>query len=163
MKERSAFLESDNHIDSEATYSSSEKGALFNKFQSVLPKGSTIERIDEDTIKIDTKKFSISFGINYYGFSVVLPRFFERYYLGLEKHSDFDLDVRDITLSIKISFKFRIFSGVGLDYYRWIDSFLERLNKVFSTNEFLEDISWNEALTIIQYMDTHSLNEGVQK
>jgi hypothetical protein len=59
-----------------------------------------------------------------------------------------ELNTFNCSLQIEVSFKARqLLSGRGWQYYRWIDSFLEGLEKDFHFERFLEDISWEAALT----------------
>lgn len=70
-------------------YQSSKSGAVYDRFELVLPKN-RVSRLNEHTIQIDTTKFVLSIDIIYVGVSEVLPLSFEKYYLGVDVQTKAD-------------------------------------------------------------------------
>lgn len=146
MEYRSTFTKtkSDEKVSSLRT----KDGAIFEDFELTLPKGSTISRIEPNVIKIETKKFHIIFTINYQGM-YVLDHLFTGFYLG-----DLDyLDLKPCRMEIKIDVNFKVgalLSSRESEYYAWIDSFLNYVDKKFSFDRFVKEINWSTVASFIQ-------------
>jgi hypothetical protein len=74
------YLEEGTEVKLVAAYT--KEGAIFDSFELVLPKGSIVSRGNDHSLLIDTKRFSLRFETLFEGFGSVLPRGFEKFYLG---------------------------------------------------------------------------------
>lgn len=129
------------------------EGPLYEKFELVLPKDSIVQRLEDNSIKIETKKLTITLKVRFEGFSTVLPRGFKKYYLGIKELED--VNVYEVNIDIKISVKLgALFTRIGWEYYYWIDSFLEQVDNVVSKDVFFKNIGWNTALTVLQCLNS---------
>jgi hypothetical protein len=150
MEQRASFI-SDKQKDKSpgrVVMSYGKGGELFKEFDFVLPKSSKISRSD-NCIFIDTKRFIISLSVDYGGYGTVLPRGFEKYYLGYKNFEDFS--TLKIEVKISVQFKFNsLFSLKGWDYYEWIELFLEKVERNFSKNYFFSMINRQQIYTQIK-------------
>ena len=161
MEEREAFLPKGKNIEvrhgSNVVYAIGEGGALFDHFELMLPRGTTVSRIDPRSIQLKTNRFSMRVVVGFEGFNSVLPRKFEDLYLGrgIKNVTGYQVDL-DITVHFN---PWSLLSATGWEYYRWLDSFLDRIDTEFSFTRFLEDIGWETALStaiIAKHMATTS-------
>jgi hypothetical protein len=157
MPQRAAFIDecrSPNNIVTQY----SKSGAVYNRFELVLPKNTSVSRPNQDTIQIDTAKFVLSIVITYAGLSELLPHGFGKYYLGIDVLAKAEaIQSKVISININVSFKFGTFlSNTGIQYYHWVDSFLNELEKDFSSEFFFKTIGWDNAVTVIEYLDKHN-------
>ena len=119
---------------------------MFDHFELILPARSNVTRLDEGTIKIDTRRFTISVSSTFGGFRYGLPTWFEPMYLGTKL---FETRAYAVDLNVSVNYKFSaLFSLKGWNYYRWIDSFLDDLDASFSFNRFIDQIGWETACTV---------------
>jgi hypothetical protein len=162
MPERAAFID-DCRSMNEIVYQSSKTGALFDRFELVLPKNTSVSRLNEHTIQIDTTKFVLSIDITYIGLSEVLPSSFQKY-LGIDVRTKADvIHSKAVGINITVSFKYGTFlSNSGIKYYSWVDSFLNTLDKNFSSDFFFKTIGWDTALTVIEYLDKYNKSQKAE-
>ena len=163
MPERAAFID-DCRSTNKIVYQSSKSGAVYDRFELVLPKNTSVSRLNEHTIQIDTTKFVLSIDIIYVGLSEVLPRSFQKYYLGIDVQSKADaIQSKAVSINITVSFKSGTFlSNTGMQYYYWVDSFLNTLDKDFSSDFFFKTIGWDPALTVIEYLDRYNNSQKAE-
>jgi hypothetical protein len=82
MEDREAFSMHSKGTDiGEIVFATGEGGAIFEHFELMLPKRTEVSRLNEDTIKIKTDRFSMQIHINIPGTMVVLPRRFVTLYM----------------------------------------------------------------------------------
>ncbi|CAB5589185.1 Uncharacterised protein [Citrobacter youngae] len=150
MEEREKFIDYDsNPSNGKVIYATGKDGAIFENFEMVLPKGSSIIREEDTSISIITKRFKLRFRPIFSGCNSVLPRRFTELYMGKTFNS---ISIFDAQLKISVDFSFRsLLTSKGWEYYWWLDSFLGELEESFSKNNFLSKISWhqNAAMNII--------------
>jgi hypothetical protein len=145
MAEREAFSHED-RAPGKVVFSIKETGEIFDHFELILPAKSIVTRLDENTIIIDTKRFTIRISSGFEGWGYNLPAWFEPMYLGIKSFESRNYEVK---LSISVNYKLSaLLSLKGWSYYRWIDSFLDRLDASFSFNRFIEEIGWETACTV---------------
>ncbi len=151
MEEREQFSDhpaEDGVSDSNGTVvcAVGEGGALFDKFELVLPTGSKVSRSEEGTLRIETAAFSLEFSPGMEGFSTVLPPSFEELYMGERDLVHAAYFVRSqMTISVK---RRALFSRTAWQYYRWLDSFVNQYHARADVNEFLKAIAWESAVTV---------------
>ncbi|MGE0563565.1 MAG: hypothetical protein AB7O50_03535 [Pseudolabrys sp.] len=123
------------------------EGAIFDRFELVLPRGSTVSRGSDHSLLIDTKRFSLRFEVKFDGYGAVLPFKFEESYLGtkFDKTASYKVDI-----VVDVKFKWAtILSRSGWQYFRWIDLFIRELERRFSFELFLDHVGWETARTMM--------------
>ena len=119
-------------------------GALYHKFNLVLPKGSTISRQKDGSISIDCSSINLNFRIDFKGFNTNVSHLFEKHYMrigdrsGPGEHTHYQVDIIT-TINIKPTF---IAFGKQLKYHQWAESFLQSIENQMSFDAFLERINW---------------------
>lgn len=86
-------------------YATNSSGAIYSRFDLVLPQNSSIKRKSKNEIVIDSPLFCITISCLYGGFGTVLPCGFYKYYLGLNSASR---DYRDYQFNVNIDIKFKL-------------------------------------------------------
>ena len=138
-------------------------GAIYEKFELVLPKGSSVERLGDNTVQIETKKLKITLTVRFEGNNTVLPYEFDRYYLDIQNRFE-DINPFEVEVDIRILIKFRaLFTVIGWGYYGWVDSFLSQIEKDLSKDAFFGRIGWESASSLIQYLERKQAKEDMQK
>lgn len=143
MDEREQFIDhaSSPSID-KVVYAYGNEGAIFDRFEMVLPKSSSIIRENDSSISIITKRFKINYRPVFEGFRDNLPRKFEKLYLGRELST---LSTYSVGLVVTVNFNtMSLLTTKGWEYYWWLDSFLGKLEQSFSKKMFLSKISWEQ-------------------
>lgn len=147
-KIKKSNLEGD--VDGEIVSSYSET-AMFHRFDLTLPPNSTINRTDNDSICINTKRFKIDIKVEFDAYNTVIPRGFDKYYLN-KKQSD----IMEYQINILFDVRFKIggyLSRSGWDYYKWLDSFFETIEYSFSESHFFKRINWDNTYVIIKSLE----------
>ncbi|MGQ7872405.1 hypothetical protein [Bacillus sp. 1A] len=135
----------------ETVMSSGSNGAIYQRFDLVLSLNTKVKRLDKHSISIETERFNLNIKTVVDG-QASLPEGFMKYYLQKES-MDYFFNVFEIKLVINIRFKVKnFFLKHRLEYFRWIDSFLERLNSRFSKDVFFEKLNWENAFTVLQFL-----------
>ena len=153
MKDRAAFVDDTyGGKDHGKTVAAYVPGARYEEFDLTLPKMTTIQSGEGNSIEIKTEKLTIAIAVRFAGYCTILPSMFHEYYLGIDDWlgtvTDYQVDV-GMQISTKLG---ALFSIIGWQYYHWIDSFLDTIDKALSKDRFFEDINWESALTIFQYL-----------
>lgn len=141
MEEREKFLNYDSDSSNgKVIYAFGKDGAIFENFEMVLPKDSSIIREKDTSISIITNRFRLRFQPIFNGCNSVLPRKFEKLYMGKAFDS---VSIFDVRLKVSVDYSLRtLLTSQGWEYYWWLDSFLEKLEESFSKDSFLSKISW---------------------
>jgi len=165
MDQRPAFV--DDVVDKKGKSSgkivaSFKNGFRFEHFQLTLPKGSKITRESKNTIKIDTPRISMTFRIDFAGFNTNLPIYFEEFYLGIKDFKE--IDFFEIDICCDVEFKLKTFlTSTGWDYFTWVDTFIDELERKMSKKTFLSEINWNTTKTVIRVMKNMSQKPDVEE
>lgn len=123
----------------------SKSGAIFHRFELVLPKSTKIYRQNNNTICIKNRRFEIIMNPMFHGFQTNSRTMFPRMYLNRDLRK---IDLSKIDLELKIKFSYlTLLTGRGWEYMRWIESFVEKMENAFSFDKFIENIGWETALT----------------
>lgn len=126
--------------------------ARYERFDLVLPKGSTVTRTSEGSVQVDTPKFLLSITAVFDGFAAVLPRRFEQLYLRREDLTS--TSTYRVQVNFDVTFKtFSALTRSGWEYHMWLDSFLDSFESEFSLEEFLRRISWESSHTVFELME----------
>ncbi|MFN8522990.1 MAG: hypothetical protein U0821_07760 [Chloroflexota bacterium] len=125
-------------------------GVMYERFELVLPKGSKLSREPTGALTIDTPRLHLSLQAKYEGFTANLPiRLFSRFYR-VDPFEVASLLIRfELTGRVKA---LAMVSGRGWDLYRWVDSFVDRIEDAASLDTMMQRIRWSnvEALLIAQ-------------
>ncbi|MEL7629671.1 hypothetical protein AAGW04_11815 [Pectobacterium aroidearum] len=148
MEEREQFLDRGfSSLHGKVVYAFGRNGAIFDHFEMVLPKGSSIIRENDSSISIITNRFRINYRPIFDGFNTNLPKRFVNLYMGKEFGS---ISTFDVGLSISIDFYAKsLLTAKGWEYYWWLDSFLSKLEQSFSKNCFLSKIAWYQNAAMV--------------
>lgn len=147
MDNRAIFACSDNPVEKSATgtvimaYNSS--GAMYNRFDLILPKGSKVLRKSKNKLLIDTPLLSMTIEIIHDSYSTTLKSSFKRFYVGIR---DNPMDYKTFAFAIKVGVKFKwriFFSKEKENYYAWVDSFMDAVESYASKEQFFNKINWN--------------------
>ena len=115
-------------------------GALFERFELVLPKGSRLSRRPSGELTIDTPRLHLSLRAVHEGFNASLPFRFVSHYYGSESFRVSCLLVRvRLTGHVK---PLGLLRRQGWDLYRWVDSFADSIEETASVERLLERIQW---------------------
>jgi hypothetical protein len=128
-------------------YCNGKNGAIFDRFELILPKNCILKKPKDNIIVIESDKMTISIMCDFKGIGTNLPFDFEELFLKM----DFSfLSAFQIQIILDADMKnISLFSKNGLEYYRWLDSFLEDLDEYLTQDTYFEKINWNTARTII--------------
>jgi hypothetical protein len=121
-------------------------GLRFERFELTLPKNTEIERLRHGGLKLSTPYIDFSIYCFSDGGSASNPLEFGPYYLGFTEY----LEDQAITvhLGFETSMKWRgWFARRGWIYYRWMESFAEKLHRDASSDAFFERIGWSALCT----------------
>ncbi|MDN0088300.1 hypothetical protein QVN42_13060 [Yersinia nurmii] len=143
MEEREQFLDyGPTPSNGKVVYAFGCNGAIFEHFEMILPRGSSIIRENDLSISIITNRFKFSYRPIFNGFNSNLPRRFESLYMGKDFNS---ISTFQVELAVSVDFFTKsLLTDEGWEYYWWLDSFLEKLEQSFSKKYFLSKISWNQ-------------------
>lgn len=131
-------------IEGRVVYMDGEDGVLYDMLEIELPRKSRVFRKNNELV-ISNRNFDIRFETDYQGFSTVLPRYFEKFYL----NRSFDT-VHNYMVKLRMSIKlkpFFLFSVKDWKYLGWLDQIEDEFVKYFSFDEFVEHIGLEQAIT----------------
>lgn len=127
-----------------------EGGVIYERFDLILPKESVVRRLRENEIEIETKRFVIRIMVRFEGLGTYIPFEFLKHYLCIDDPLE-EVVEYCVNVDVQVLFKFgALLSGTGWEYYQWVDSFLQVLDKKISENTFFKTIGWNNAMTVIE-------------
>jgi hypothetical protein len=159
MEERAAASFEDRYISKSIQGGSGESNTDFRHFHLILPTKAKVSRTGENTCEITTKKFTLRVSILYLGADEHLPADFEKYYLRLQEYykrsNPSMLKEKAIEIEVKVFFRNSIFfSTTGIQYYEWLDSYLDKLEEEFSRPYFFKKIGWDSVSTLLDCINT---------
>ncbi|MBI6918893.1 hypothetical protein JET68_08780 [Pseudomonas monteilii] len=156
MEEREPFTAHGfDSTEGKVVYAFGPGGAIFEHFEILLPKGSSIGR-DDSGLVIKTPRFSLTIESRFRGMNAVFPRRFEELYLGANSRA---VSVYKIGLGLAVNFyPASLLTARGWDYYWWLDSFLNEIEESFSKDKFLARISWEQNAALI-LMNENAMND----
>ncbi len=157
MEERVAAFE-DRYVSKNTRDGSGGSNADFSHFHLILPTKAKVSRTGENTCEITTQKFTLRVNILYFGADELLPADFEKYYLRLQEYYQRSnpsmVKEKAIEIEVKVFFKNSIFfSRTGLQYYEWLDSYLDKLEEEFSSSYFFKKIGWDSVSTLMDCLN----------
>ena len=158
MEERVAASFEDRYISKSTQDDSAESNTDFRHFHLILPTKAKVSRTGENNCEITTKKFTLRVSILYLGADELLPADFEKYYLRLQEYYQRSnpsmVKEKAIEIEVKVFFKNSIFfSTTGIQYYEWLDSYLDKLEEEFSRPYFFKKIGWDSVSTLMDCLN----------
>jgi hypothetical protein len=160
MDKREAFVDSYKGEDDDPniTHISSESnGHLYENFRLTLPKKCKVTKPSKNILEIKTNRIELKIENEITGMTTIVSENFIKYYIGNQKESDFIKYSIDTKIKIKFTL-LAFFSNLGWNYFKWIDSFIDRYTDSFSEQRFLKRINWNTIDNIINV--TKRLNDN---
>lgn len=143
-------------------------GALYHRLHLVLPSGTNVKRNELNGIVLESNQMVLTFDIIFEGFNTLLPASFQKYYLDLdlefvsedESNDVLRFQIFDIGLKIDVRFKLRsLFSKSVWKYTKWLDKYLNILNKEMSKDKFFESINWEQIQTLLYIQNKNRCKE----
>jgi len=116
-------------------------GSLYQRFDLVLPNHTQISRPAPGILHFESERISMTLKASYQGFSLYIPWDFIGFYVGKNPEK-----MRELLVNISVDATIRrwgLFRNRGWNYYRWIDSFAESLERFASKDVFFERINWD--------------------
>lgn len=152
MEERSAFVTNRKKEKKVGTIvrAFGKNGEIYDRFDLVLPKKSTIEKTDKGFIIVTPKVvLTAEFDIN--GYTYVTPSGFKEYYLNIPDDLMFDVSSYCVDIKIKVKFNFlQSLLGQLETSHKWVDKFINTLQRDYSAKEFFDKINWEHNLLIYE-------------
>lgn len=115
-------------------------GAVFERFELALPRGSRLSRQDSGALTIDTPRLHLDLSARHDGFTANLPSRFVSRYLGRDPGS-----VRSLLVHIELAGRVKplgLLHRRGWDLYRWVDAFADAVEENASFETMLQRIHW---------------------
>lgn len=151
MEDRAPFIDhgprdEEGNVRKTVVWATGKDGAIFDRFELILPKGTKVGRKSDASIHIEHFLFKMEVRVRFDGFGGAVVRDFEQNYMGAKflEHHMYDA-------AIEIVAKFSVFSMLtrsGIQYFRWIESFLAKIENEVSFERFLTKIGWETASTV---------------
>jgi len=143
LENRAVFLKqlSKNPPKGEITLALGPDGAMYSRFDLVLPKNTKITRPDPGVLHLENERLELTLTTLYEGFWTSLPFDFIGFYVGYDPNK-----VATLQVNIKVDAKIKtwgLFRTLGWEYFRWVDSFMEAVEKFASEDAFFSRINWN--------------------
>ena len=84
------------------------------------------------------------------------------YYLGIKDWRD--IEIFELVISAKVTMKLRaLFSRTGWEYYRWVDSFLKKMEEEAAKSPFFNQISWEAVYTTLHCINLSKDDRLIKK
>lgn len=125
-------------------YMNGEDGVVFDRLEIELPRKSKVYR-EGNTLVIENRNFDIRFDADFQGFGMVLPHYFESFYMN-RSHNDVDNYMISLKMAIKLK-PFFLLSFKDWKYLGWIDKIGDKFIEYFSFDEFVNNIGYEQAVT----------------
>ncbi len=133
-----------NTDDGEIVYLYGENEVVYNKLAIELPRKSKVFR-EGNALVIKNRNFIIGFESSFEGYTAVLPRYFERFYMS-RSNDDTDSYLVRMKLSVKLK-PFFLFSVRDWKYLGWLDQLESEFVKYFSFDSFITKVGFEQAAT----------------
>jgi len=149
MDQRPAFVKNASQPNaSKIVMSVQGKGARYEKFDLILPRRASIQRLGPGNVTITTELFSLNLRILFGGTNTVVSPKFEEVYMGESKRNDF----MQFQIGVRLEVKFRLRSMISIKswrFHKWLDVLLDRIDADLSKDRFFRDINWESVETML--------------
>lgn len=135
-----AFPNKDKRPDGELHSLVGSDGAMYSRFDLVLPSGSRVKHRDDGGVLIETQRIELEMHGRYTGTTGVVSRAFANYYMQ-EEWEDVECKKVEIILRGRIK-PLALLSSKKWEHYRWLDSFRSRLRSRVDFNTFQVEAHW---------------------
>jgi hypothetical protein len=169
MKDRAPFADEKDtepvpipgYLPEEVAFQTGDKGAIYSRFNLVLPSDSTVRAIPDGGFEIDSPIVSLTIRPTFWGFNENVPTDFLSMYMGVapfrfvesRRHQP-AVAAYSVLFDIEFSSKLRgVFSRRASRYYSWIDSFCHELNSYASSEAFFASIQWPVIEAVLRCLD----------
>jgi hypothetical protein len=152
MEDRAAFTGPPEADGAKVVAANTATGALYERFELVLPKGWEVERSTDGQIEILTRRFTLTVRTDCSGGQTALPRDYLTNYLQLEEAQR---ATRHMSLLVDVSVHVAprrawLMTAKGWQYYRWIDEWMSELTPALSKEAYLDRIGFYTAQTTLR-------------
>jgi hypothetical protein len=143
LENRAVFVNQnfEKHPEGEVTLVLGSDGAMYRRFNLVLPKNTSISRPNPGVLHFENERLELTLTTFYEGFWTNLPKDFIGYYVGYDPDR-----VVNFQIKIKVDAKIKpwsLFRARGWNYFRWVDSFAEAVEEFASRESFFKRINWD--------------------
>ncbi len=149
-------------LPGEVFFQTGEGGAIYSRFELILPARSTVRALPEGGFEIDGPAIRLAVEPTFPGYAVHVPPNFLDKYVGRPqfRSSGEDLEVSvaayGVTFNVRFSPKFRgVFSRTAWKYHRWVDSFCRELDSYASSESFFDRIQWPTVEAVLRCLSPH--------
>jgi hypothetical protein len=158
MEDRAAFHSEDSQADKEGwttIMANAPSGALYSRFELVLPRGWTVQRLSRRSIEFNAKRFTLTITTQCSGSGEILPFGYISDYLGLEDPDPDEIRFHAQKVSVEIRIAPRrawLVGPKGWRYYRWIDDWVTDLEPQIDQQAYLDRIGYSTAETVLKLL-----------
>lgn len=136
-------------------------GTKYERFSLVLPNRTSISRPKSGLIILDNNRIKLTFNIQYTGLSTVLPPDLIGKYIGINQDW---IDIKNAKIWVGYHVKsLSLLLKSGWEYYRWVDSFANHLEKIFSISHFMDRIGWHNLTAHFHILSNKEISEMRKK
>lgn len=130
-----------------------DNGAMYRRFNLMIPNGSKVFRENGNTVVIDTKLFTLKHRVGFEGISTFVERDFYTHYLHKPNYDGFH--EWEFSVEVEVKYKYTaLFKPWDWKYYNWLDEYLGKLCSYCDMKTFYKDIGWEEVKTILRILKT---------
>jgi hypothetical protein len=161
MGKRAAFVDTyDNNSNNPniIDISAESNGHLYENFILILPKECKITKPSKNILEIKNNRIELRIEHEITGMTTLVSKNFIKYYTGNNDDSEFIKYTLDTNIRIKFTL-LAFFSNLGWNYFKWVDSFIDRYEKSFSEQRFLNRINWNTIDNLINVTKRLNINK----
>lgn len=135
-----AFPDPENRPEGEICALYGSNGAMYSKFDLLLPKGTKITKNGNGGFKLENSRLVLEIDVIFEGYSASFSNEFIKFYVGKNPRSTKGkLVYVNVSAHIK---PMSLLNSSGWIYYQWLDSFINRMKSNLSFDEFLNGIHW---------------------
>jgi hypothetical protein len=113
---------------------------IYNRFDLILPTGTSISRSRPGKIELEKNHLRFTIDIDYPGSSQSLPIDFIVMFLGVDDPDEVDAKQVNIKITYTVKALSLLFQS-GWEYFYWAESFKERLDDIFSVDNYFKRIN----------------------
>ncbi len=166
MDQRAAFIDATakeklNDGDGTVYWQHSAGGALYARFELVLPTGSSVRRLASGQVEIDTPRFKLVLHSEFDGLNTNVPSQYLQDFMGLGDVWTKEGGVRLASYGVRVRIVFspkglRVLSPTGWEYYQWVDEWLTQFAESFEQDAYFRRIGFDQAMTVIRLLRPRS-------
>ncbi|MDO6487356.1 hypothetical protein Q4503_06565 [Colwellia sp. 6_MG-2023] len=135
-----AFPDPEKRPEGEICMLYGSNGAMYSKFDLLLPKGTKITKNGNGGFKLENSRLVLEIEVIFEGFSASFSNEFVKFYVGKNPRS-----TKGKLIYVNISGHVKplsLLKSSGWVYYKWLDSFINRMKNNLSFEHFLDNVHW---------------------